>query len=53
MRRSGADERTKTFSALNPLAALEKRAQAESSCASADGAKLREGERVTIDPSMI
>lgn len=46
-------KRTKTFSALNPLAALEKRAQAESSCTSADGAKLREGERVTIDPSMI
>jgi len=44
---------SKTFSALNPKAALEKSAQAESSCTSADGAKLSEGQRVTIDPRMI
>jgi hypothetical protein len=44
---------TKTFSALNPRAALEKSAQAESSCTSADGAKLKEGQRVTIDPRII
>ena len=47
------EARTKTFSALKPRAALEKRAQAESSCTSADGAKLKDGQRVTIDPKMI
>jgi hypothetical protein len=45
--------RTRTFSALKPRAALEKSAHAESSCTSADGARLREGQRVTIDPRII
>jgi hypothetical protein len=45
--------RTRTFSALKPRAALEKSAQAESSCTSADGARLRDGQRVTIDPRII
>ena len=44
---------TRTFSALNPRAALPKRVHAESSCKNADGAKLREGQRVTIDPRII
>ena len=45
--------RTRTFSALKPRAALENSAHAESSCTSADGARLREGQRVTIDPRII
>ncbi len=45
--------RTKTFSALNPAAALENSSQAESSCTRADGAKLIEGHRVTMDPRTI
>ena len=45
--------RTKTFSALNPGAALEKSVQAASSCTSADGARLKEGQRVTMEPKMI
>jgi len=44
---------SRTFSALKPRAALEKSAHAESSCTSADGARLREGQRVTIDPRII
>jgi hypothetical protein len=46
-------DRTKTFSALNPGAALEKSVQAESSCPRADGAKLKEGQRVTMEPKII
>src|SRR5712672_284026 len=44
---------TNTSSALNPRAALVNSVQAESNCTSAEGAKLSDGQRVTIDPKMI
>ena len=44
---------TKTFWARNPRAAFENSSQAESSWTSAEGAKLIEGHRVTMDPKTI
>lgn len=44
---------TSTLTARKPRAAFENRSQAESSCTRADGAKLIEGHRVTIEPRTI